>query len=53
MPITKNCGKTHFFVIGELHSWRLRENIRPRRNESGITTIGLYNFLLDENSMNS
>ena len=30
----------------------VRENIRPRRNEEGITTLGLYHFLLDERSLN-
>lgn len=28
------------------------DNIKVRRNEEGITTIGLRNFLLDENSLN-
>ena len=28
------------------------ENIKVRRNEEGITTMGLRNFLLDENSLN-
>ena len=29
----------------------VKENIRPQIDESGITTIGLINFLLDENSL--
>ena len=29
----------------------VRENIRPRRNEEGITTLGLYPFLLDGRSL--
>jgi hypothetical protein len=29
----------------------VKENIRPRTDESGIVTIGLLNFLLDENSL--
>ena len=29
----------------------VRENIKPRRDENGITTLGLYNFLLDEDSL--
>ncbi len=28
------------------------DNIKVRRNEEGITTLGLRNFLLDENSLN-
>ena len=28
------------------------DNIKVRRNEEGITTMGLRNFLLDENSLN-
>jgi predicted AAA+ superfamily ATPase len=30
----------------------VNENINPRRNEAGIMTIGITNFLLDENSLN-
>ena len=30
----------------------VRNNIKARKDENGITTIGLYNFLLDENSLN-
>jgi predicted AAA+ superfamily ATPase len=30
----------------------VRENIKVRRNEDGITMIGIYNFLLDEDSLN-
>ena len=30
----------------------VRENIKARRNEAGIVTIGIRNFLLDENSLN-
>lgn len=30
----------------------VKNNIKPRRNENGIMTIGIYNFLLDENSLN-
>ncbi len=30
----------------------VKNNIKPRKDENGITTIGLYNFLLDENSLN-
>jgi len=30
----------------------VKDNIKPRRDENGITTIGIYNFLLDENSLN-
>ena len=30
----------------------VRNNIKPRRDENGILTLGLYNFLLDENSLN-
>ncbi len=26
-------------------------NIKPRKNEDGITTIGIYNFLLEDNSL--
>ena len=29
----------------------VKDNIKPRRNEEGIMTIGIYNFLLDENSL--
>ena len=29
----------------------VRNNIKPRKNENGITTIGIYNFLLEENSL--
>ncbi len=29
----------------------VRNNIKPRKDENGITTIGLYNFLLEENSL--
>ncbi|MDR2547484.1 MAG: ATP-binding protein [Lachnospiraceae bacterium] len=29
----------------------VRENIRERRNEDGIMTIGIYNFLLDADSL--
>lgn len=30
----------------------VRDNIKPRRNEQGILTIGVRHFLLDENSLN-
>lgn len=30
----------------------VKNNIKPRRDENGIVTIGIYNFLLDENSLN-
>ncbi|MBO7678107.1 MAG: ATP-binding protein [Thermoguttaceae bacterium] len=30
----------------------VRDNIKPRRNEQGIVTVGVRNFLLDENSLN-
>jgi len=30
----------------------VRDNIRVRRNDMGIVTIGIRNFLLDENSLN-
>jgi len=30
----------------------IRENIKPRRSEDGILTIGIYNFLLDLDSLN-
>jgi predicted AAA+ superfamily ATPase len=30
----------------------VRENIKARRNEDGIMTIGIFNFLLDEDSLN-
>ena len=30
----------------------VRDNINPRRNEAGITTMGIRSFLLDENSLN-
>ncbi len=30
----------------------VRDNIRVRRDEEGIVTIGIRNFLLDENSLN-
>jgi predicted AAA+ superfamily ATPase len=30
----------------------VRENIKARRNEDGIMTIGIYNFLLDTDSLN-
>ena len=29
----------------------VRNNIKPRKDENGITTIGIYHFLLDENSL--
>lgn len=29
----------------------VRDNIKVRRNEQGIATIGIFNFLLDENSL--
>ena len=29
----------------------IRENIKVRRNENGIVTMGLLDFLLDENSL--
>ncbi len=29
----------------------VKDNIMPRRNEEGILTIGLFDFLLDENSL--
>ena len=30
----------------------VKNNIKPRRNDDGIMTIGIYNFLLDDNSLN-
>ena len=30
----------------------VRDNIRVRRNDAGIVTIGIRNFLMDENSLN-
>ena len=30
----------------------VRENIKTRRNEDGIMTIGIFNFLLEEDSLN-
>ncbi len=30
----------------------VRNNIKPRRDENGIITIGIYHFLLDEDSLN-
>ena len=30
----------------------VRNNIKPRRDDDGIMTIGIYNFLLDGNSLN-
>lgn len=30
----------------------VKDNIKPRHDDNGITTIGIYNFLLDENSFN-
>ena len=30
----------------------VRDNIKVRRNDMGIVTIGIRNFLLDENSLN-
>ena len=30
----------------------VRDNIKPRRNEQGIVTVGVRNFLPDENSLN-
>lgn len=30
----------------------VRDNIKVRRNDYGIVTMGIYNFLLDENSLN-
>jgi len=30
----------------------VKDNIMPRRNEEGILTIGLFDFLLDEDSLN-
>ena len=29
----------------------VRNNIKPRKDDNGITTIGIYNFLLEENSL--
>lgn len=29
----------------------VRNNIKPRKSEEGITTIGIYNFLLEDNSL--
>ncbi len=29
----------------------IKDNIRPQTDENGIVTIGLINFLLDENSL--
>lgn len=29
----------------------VKDDIKPRRDENGIITIGIYNFLLDENSL--
>ena len=30
----------------------VKDNIKVRRNDMGIVTIGIRNFLLDENSLN-
>ena len=30
----------------------IRDNIKPRIDDNGIITMGIYNFLLDENSLN-
>ena len=30
----------------------VRDNIKARRNEDGIMTIGMLNFLLEEDSLN-
>jgi hypothetical protein len=30
----------------------VKDNVRPRTDENGIVTMGLINFLLDENSLN-
>ena len=30
----------------------VRDNIRVRRNDAGIVTIGIRNFVMDENSLN-
>ena len=29
----------------------VRDNIKTRRDETGIVTLGLINFLMDENSL--
>lgn len=29
----------------------VKDDIKPRRDDNGIVTIGLWNFLLDENSL--
>ncbi len=29
----------------------VRNNIKPRKDENGITTMGIYNFLLEDNSL--
>ena len=29
----------------------VKDNIMPRRDDYGITTMGIYNFLLDKNSL--
>ena len=29
----------------------VKDNIKPRHDENGITTIGIYNFLLNQNSL--
>ena len=30
----------------------VRDNIKVRRNDMGIVTVGIRNFLMDENSLN-
>ena len=30
----------------------VKDDVKPRRDENGIIIIGLFNFLLDENSLN-
>lgn len=29
----------------------VRNNIKPRKDDNGITTMGIYNFLLEDNSL--
>ena len=30
----------------------VKDNIKPKRNEKGLVTIGLFDFLLNTNSLN-
>ena len=30
----------------------VKDDVKPRKDDNGITTIGVFNFLLEENSLN-